>query len=252
MFEIESKQIVGAIGSALEPQYSAAGLRDAILEIIYPEAGKLRSRKVVSRSRARATGKFPSWKMARMIQWESVNELNAYRRLDATPSANAFYEQPLMIRFALDGEVHIHYPDVLVDWGHRKELWEIKRNSDASNPVFANRTRLLAAALPQHGFAYRMVVADELSREPQLSNSLILLKHGREAVCDIAREQVRQVLLSTMSITWESATKGDLGRRGRAVLARLALEGYLAFDTTLPISSTTRFWRSAPRNPGAA
>jgi hypothetical protein len=252
MFEIESKQMAGTVGSELEPQYSAAGLRDAILEIIYPEAGKLRSRKVVSRSRARATGKFPSWKMGRMIQWESVNELNAYRRLDATPDANAFYEQPLMIRFVLDGEAHIHYPDVLVDWGDRKELWEIKRNSDASNPVFSNRTRLLAAALPQHGLGYRMVVADELSREPQLSNSLILLKHGRETVCDIAREQVRQVLLSTLSITWESATKGDLGRRGRAVLARLALEGYLAFDTTLPISSTTRFWRSAPSNPSAA
>jgi hypothetical protein len=252
MFEIESKQMAGAIGSALEPQYLAAGLRDAVLELIYPGTGKLRSRKVVSRSRARATGKFPSWKMGRMIQWESVNELNAYRRLDATPGANAFYEQPLMIRFVLDGEAHIHYPDVLVDWGHRKELWEIKRNSDASNPVFANRTRLLAAALPQHGFGYRMVVADELSKEPHLSNSIILLKHGREPASDIAREQIRQLLLSTLTITWESATKGDLGRKGCAVLARLALEGYLAFDTSQPISSTTRFWRSAPRNPSVA
>jgi hypothetical protein len=251
MFEIESKQMAGTVGSELEPQYSAAGLRDAILEIIYPEAGKLRSRKVVSRSRARATGKFPSWKMGRMIQWESVNELNAFRRLDATPGALAYYEQPLMIRFVLDGETHIHYPDVLIEWGHRKGLVEIKSESDASNPVFANRTRLLAAALPQYGFGYQMVGADELSKEPQLSNSLILLKHGREAVCDIAREQVRQILLSTVSITWESATKGDLGRKGRAVLARLALEGYLAFDTTLPISSTTRFWRTAPKGPSA-
>jgi hypothetical protein len=190
--------------------------------------------------------------MGRMIQWESVNELNAYRRLDATPGALAYYEQPLMIRFVLDGETHIHYPDVLIEWGHRKGLVEIKSESDASNPVFAKRTRLLAAALPQYGFGYQMVGADELSKEPQLSNSLILLKHGREAVCDIAREQVRQILLSTLSITWESATKGDLDRNGRAVLARLALEGYLAFDTTRPISSTTRFWRSAPINPGVA
>ncbi len=93
----ESKEMAGAGDSALEPQYPAAVLSGAILELIYPEAGKLRSRRVVSRSRARATGKFPSWKMGRMIQWESINELNAYRRLDATPGANAFYEQPLMI-----------------------------------------------------------------------------------------------------------------------------------------------------------
>jgi hypothetical protein len=252
MFEIESEQMAGAVGLAPQRQYPAAGLRGGVLEVIYPEAGEFRSRKVVSRSRARPTGKFPSWKMGRMIQWESVNELNAYRRLDATPGARAYYEQPFMVRYVLDGETHIHYPDVLVDWGHRKELWEIKRNSDASIPVFANRTRLLAAALPQHGFDYRMVVADELSEEPQLSNSLILLKHGREAACDIAREQVRQILLSTSTITWESAAKGDLGHKGRAVLARLALEGYLAFDTSLPISSTTRFWRSTPTNPSAA
>ena len=70
MFEIESRQMAGAIGSAREPQYLAAGLRDAVLELIYPGTGKLRSRKVVSRSRARATGKFPSWKMGRMIQWD--------------------------------------------------------------------------------------------------------------------------------------------------------------------------------------
>ncbi|TAK68026.1 MAG: hypothetical protein EPO19_09230 [Betaproteobacteria bacterium] len=39
--------------------------------IVFPEASERRSRRVVSRSRSRPTGKYPSWKMARMVQWES-------------------------------------------------------------------------------------------------------------------------------------------------------------------------------------
>src|SRR5579859_7695488 len=46
-----------------------------ILAVQPPPDGKIRARKVVSRSRARGTGKFPSWKMGRMIQWESTYEL---------------------------------------------------------------------------------------------------------------------------------------------------------------------------------
>ena len=56
-----------------------------IISIELPNEGNLRSRTVVSRSRARPTGKYPSWKMGRMIQWESCNELNACRLLDANP-----------------------------------------------------------------------------------------------------------------------------------------------------------------------
>lgn len=57
--------------------------RDQILSIEYPQDGKLRARKVISRSKARPTGKYPSWKMDRMVHWESPHELNAYRLLDA-------------------------------------------------------------------------------------------------------------------------------------------------------------------------
>jgi hypothetical protein len=48
--------------------------RERILEIIYPQAGDIRARTVVSRSRARSTAKYPSWKMGRMMQCESSNE----------------------------------------------------------------------------------------------------------------------------------------------------------------------------------
>ena len=218
---------------------SATG--DMILEIVFPEGDKVRSRTIVSRSRARPTGKYPSWKMGRMIQWESHNELNAYRLLDANPDALAYHEQPLVIRFILDGETHIHYPDVVVQWGHSRELWEIKPSSEASKPNYVRRTQFLEAALPKLGFAYRMVLAEDLGRQPRLANVLTILKHGTQSVSDLAREQIRQILAVTPAIYWQAATNGDLGPNGRTVLSRLTLEGVLTCDLDHPLAASTCF-----------
>lgn len=123
-------------------------MNNPILEITFPPEGKVRSRRIVSRSRARATGKYPSWKMCRMMQWESVNELNAYRLLDANPAVTAYHEQPLTITFKINGEIHKHYPDTMVQWGNSRELWEIKTAADAARPEVADHrvpTRCKAA-----------------------------------------------------------------------------------------------------------
>lgn len=219
---------------------------DTILEIAFPEDGKVRSRKIVTRSRARATGKYPSWKMGRMIEWESHNELNAFRLLDANPEALAYHEQPLHIKFVLHGEEHTHYPDVLVQWGGSRELWEIKPEAEASLPHYAERTRFLEAALPQLGFSYRVVLAEELAKQPRLSNVLTLLKHGRPPVGELAQEQARQLLSATSFITWQSALD-QFGATGRAVVARLTLEGTLVCDMEHALTPSTPFSLNARR-----
>jgi hypothetical protein len=162
-----------------------------IISIELPKEGKLRSRTVVSRSRARPTGKYPSWKMGRMIQWESGNELNACRLLDANPGVISYFEQPLVIRYIQDDILHLHYPDTLVQWQDHHELWEIKTASDAVKSENIQRTQLLETALPKLGYRYRLIIAEDLAREPRLSNSLILLKFGRNPVSILAEEQLR-------------------------------------------------------------
>ena len=110
-----------------------------IISIELPKEGKLRSRSVVSRSRARPTGKYPSVKMGRMIQWESANELNACRLLDVNPNVISYFEQPLVIRYTQDDIPHLHYPDILVQWLDHQELWEIKTARDALKPEFIRK-----------------------------------------------------------------------------------------------------------------
>lgn len=225
-------------------------LHDQILDMEYPKDGKLRVRKVISRSKARPTGKYPSWKMGRMIHWESSHELNAFRLLDGNPAVVSFHEQPLAIHFVLNGEKHTHYPDTLVNLGATRELWEIKPTFEAAKPEFIARTRFLQGALPQKGFTYRMVIGEDLACEPRLSTVLALLKYGRQAISLVEREQVRRILTTTGGICWGSATAGDLGARGRYLLSRLALEGALKLDFETRLCPETLFTPALPESKG--
>lgn len=193
----------------------APSLRDQILSVDFPEDGKIRARKVISRSKARPTGKYPSWKMGRMVHWESQHELNAFRLLDANSAVLEFFEQPLVIHFILDGEHHRHYPGVLVNLRATRELWEIKPASEITDPWVIARTRFLQNHLPQKGFSYHIVIGEELAREPRLSTTLTLLKFGRSPISMIEREQVRLLLESTNEITWATAL-AKLRRRSNA------------------------------------
>lgn len=222
---------------------------DRIIAILPPETESIRARRVVSRSRARPTGKYPSWKMRRMLQWESVAELNAMRLLDADPAVRAYAEQPCVIKYRLNGEEHRHYPDLLIH-RHRgqKELWEVKPEKEASQDTVAARTAFLDGVLPNHGYAYRIVHSEDLRREPRLSNILLILQWGRAPLEAVERERARRLLAVHPTITWSAAESGALGPSGRRILCRFALEGILAFDVNQKLDSATAFSLSFGRS----
>ncbi|MFZ6873953.1 TnsA endonuclease N-terminal domain-containing protein [Undibacterium sp. Di27W] len=216
----------------------------SIVSIHFPESGKIRARKIVTRSRSRPTGKYPSWKMKRMIQWESHNELNAFRILDVDPNVKYFFEQPLEIRYRQEGGEYSHYPDLLVVSYSGKELWEIKPNSDAAKPENMKRTELMINALPEFGFTYRMVTGEELSNNPLMKNGAMLLKFGRDDIPALDRERLRVFLKTQIPLRWGDVIEGALGPKGRNHVCRLILEGSLVFDTKKAISLDTQFFKS--------
>lgn len=210
-----------------------------IVELRKPQEGLIRSRKVVTRSRSRSTGKYPSWKMARMIQWESPHELNAYRLLDCDPAVLAFQEQPYEIHYTLNGENHRHYPDVLVQRRSGKELWEVKTQADALREDVSERTALMAAELPSMGFGYRLMQAEDLGAQPTLFNALLILHHGRFDISIQERQLVLQFLKERSEIRWGDVLAGQLGSKGRRSVCRMLLEGTLMLDISKPIGSET-------------
>src|SRR6185312_11832276 len=125
-----------------------------IHSIEFPPDGKLRFRKIVRRSNHRPTGKYPSWKAQRMLQWESTNELNAFRLLDADPSVIAFAEQPARISYSIAGVTHVHFPDILVVTHSSRSFWEVKPNFNAALPEIQERTNFLSRELQGYGYEY--------------------------------------------------------------------------------------------------
>lgn len=206
--------------------------------INFPQNGKIRSRKVVKRSNARNSGKYPSWKMQRMMQWESVHEGNAMRILDANPSVISFNEQPCEVIFTMNGEERRHYPDLLVIEAGKKELWEVKTAKDAAQPDVAERTAFLTEALTFYGYSYRMVIAESLASQPQLSNIKRLNKLGRKALTVIQRETLRRLFKERPVMDWGVFENQSVTALRQ--ISRLILEGRLNIDLTQPIHAATQ------------
>jgi hypothetical protein len=221
--------------------FGASANPSGIKSILFPDPGQMRSRKVVSRSNARSTGKYPSWKMGRMIHWESINELNAFRLLDCDPSVKSYCEQPCQIRYVLDGVERVHYPDILVTTTAGKQLWEVRVRSNASEPELLARANFLSHALPRWGYEYRTVFGEDLARQPRLNNANLLLRLGKRAVSDCEWEGVRRTLSEQGGLVWSEAISGNYGTKGREILLSLVLRGVLTIDMNSPISPATEF-----------
>jgi hypothetical protein len=219
--------------------------RGHVLAIRQPEDGALRARKVISRSKGRSSGKYPAWKLNRMVHWESPHELHAFRLLDANPAVLSFGEQPLVVSYVLDGIKHDHYPDIEVRTSDGRELWEVKTRADALSDDVAKRTQVLARGMKQFGYLYRVVLAEDLASQPRLENAQFILRHGRRPISDITRERARLQLEKHHVLTWGDILDGALGHQSRETACRLILEGRLHLDFHAPITRATPLHSSA-------
>ncbi len=212
-----------------------------ILRIVFSSAEQVRSRRVVTRSRFRPTGKYPSWKMERMLQWESMNELLAFRLLDCDPRVTVFTEQPCEIVYVDGTEIRRHYPDIYAEIDGGQELWEVKAEREASRNEILTRTELLTSGLQQYGFTYRVLLDHELAKQPRLENTKTLLRYGRRTASDDEREYVRLALKSKGYLSWSEVCEGTFGTHSREIVCRLVLEGVLSFDLDSPLRPSKQF-----------
>ena len=220
------------------------------IQIIFPEGTNPRSRKVVTRSRARKTGKIPSWKMKRMIQWESKNERLVFRILDADANVSAFFEQPFEVRYEDDSITRAHFPDVLIEFLDGIEVWEIKDSLDANCPDIKKRTELLIPRFAQLGIRYRLVFVDKKNQKGTEAYSLSVRRFGRLPISPVDRECARRIFRNQNTVSWQQIKTGSLGKRGPNIVARLLLEGELATtNQTHALSSKTRIFASTNKQP---
>jgi hypothetical protein len=185
---------------------------------------------------------FPSLKMRRMLEWESTNELNAMYLLECDPEVTEFREQPCKVRYNDGVEPKLHYPDLYVVSNGVKELWEVKGEAEAQRTDVIQRTALMAKLLRAEGYRYRQVLDRDLRRQPHLNNAKTIFHLGKRPVGILEKEGIRRVLAARGSLSWSEASSGLYGVRGKPMLCRLVLDGYLEFDRAQALSPETRFF----------
>ncbi len=196
--------------------------------INFPADGKIQARKVVTRSRERYTGKYPSWKMGDMLQWESANEKIVYRILDADPCVHAIFAQPFQVEF-VDGRQWVrHYPDVLVGFFDGPEVWEVKDHSERDSTDLKRRTAILCRLFSPYGVRYRTVFVDKRSLRGVYAYAKSVLRPGRRTINPLDRERARRHFTCTPTVSWSDATSGCIGPDSKRIIARLLLEGVLS------------------------
>lgn len=128
--------------------------------------GLRRMREPVSRAKLGVQGKVADVFNARSRHAESRNELHAFRILLATARADAWQEQPCVLEYHQGEKIHRYTPDLLVVWGARHEVVEIKADAEADLPENQARFTLIRALLNEHGYHFRLWKKSQICAEP--------------------------------------------------------------------------------------
>ena len=227
------ESVAGSIGSWSQ---TLALHNDAVaqlgLRIELPKPGEIRARQLISRSRRVMTGKYPSWKIGRLVHWESRLESKVFRLLDACPSVERFTEQPFTIHYLADGQWHAHVPDAAF-LTHEGTVWilEIKSNLDPSNSQALERAALIAPRLKCIGMNYAVSMEREICAGASLENAAALMRFGRVAGSAIADRSILQMLSERGGLS-----RADLvghvfdGKHAFHAAANLALRGEVSLN----------------------
>ena len=184
-----------------------------------------RVREPVSRSKAGVQGKVADVIGGRSRHAESLNELQAFRVLLATAHADAWQEQPFTLEYHTKGEKRRYTPDLLVVWGARREVVEIKEDSEADLPENQARFALIRELLTEHGYHFRLWKKSEICAEPRLTNAGLILRYRSVEVSAVERERIRRAFSATPEVRLQHfprnagnhpAKRASPGSRGHA------------------------------------
>lgn len=201
----------------------------------------MRVRTVVRRSAGRMTSRVSSYKLGRVVECESHHEARFVYRADQDPAIVSFTEQPVRLRYPVEGVLRTHFPDFLVQMKDRVEFIEVKSARDAASPEISTRTDILIETLAPGGFGYRIATHEELGRQPSLDNVILLRRYRMQPVSDEDTARVMDAVGNG------GATVPSLRASGIPpdALLSLASRNIIQFDLDQPFDEAALFLGSA-------
>jgi hypothetical protein len=197
-----------------------------------------RAREPISRSKAGVQGKVADVIHNRSRHAESQNEFRAFQVLMATARADSWQEQPFIFEYHHEGAKHRYTPDLLVFWGTRREVVEIKSDREAESPENQRRFALIGELLAEHGYRFRVWRRSEICAEPRLTNSNLVLRYRCIAVPVAERERIRRVFSSTTEFPLRKLC--EISEIPIQSVLRLVLAGAIHIDWWQPLGLESR------------
>ena len=190
-------------------------------------------RKVSNRG-GNSIGCFPSIKLGRMVDYESLIERDYICLLEYDPDVTWYEEQPLTITYEWDDKELTYTPDFHVVKRGRHFLVECK--SEAFVDSEENRRKFLVADswCAENRYIFEMVTDEKLRHGHKLKNIGLPLQFARHRIDPVVRQRILAFLVapsSPVTVADVSAMVDGLklsklvaGYRGRPAADRAALE----------------------------
>jgi hypothetical protein len=124
-------------------------------------------------------GTFPSLKLRRLVWWESPVERDYIHLLEPDRTVKYYQEQPLKIRYVLDGKEHFYTPDFMIWRGLKIQIVEVKPESKIYQEKYQHLFMMAGQACNEAGYEF-LVVTDTMIRvQPKLNNIKTFRRYAR-------------------------------------------------------------------------
>lgn len=131
----------------------------------------MKVRKVVNRSGRGFRGYFPSRKLGRLVEWESLLERDAIILFEFSNGIKSYQEQPELIVYEQDGEMRRYFPDFSITLSNDEVVHlEVKPASKLTSLDLLNKFDAIARHYDRIGRNFRILTDDHIRDEPRLTN----------------------------------------------------------------------------------
>jgi hypothetical protein len=148
----------------------------------------MKVRKVVNRSGRGFRGYFPSRKLGRLVEWESLLERDAIILFEFSNGIKSYQEQPELIVYEQDGEMRRYFPDFSIILTNDKNIhYEVKPLAKLISLDLVNKYSAVKHHYERLGRDFRILVDQQIRIEPRLSNLKLLarVQHFRGDLNDV-------------------------------------------------------------------
>lgn len=192
-------------------------------------------------------GKFPSIKNDKMVWWESQLERDYLYLLEIDPDVLGYEEQPLKVRYSLNGEIRKYTPDLRVVRHNRRQIVEIKDEKTANEEEYVELFRRVAPICQQKGYEFVVVTERAIRNQPMLKNIKLIYKYAKTVVSSEHQIYIHVLFERKEILTLEEVIQG-LALRGikENVAYACIYNGILSVDLSQPINAKSAVHLTLP------